>query len=79
MQLRAAIAAARAEDIAGQTFAVDAHEHVLLPGDVAAHEREMMLAVDLGAIQMQIELAVIGGHLHDLDALDQFLALRGGI
>jgi len=32
----------------------------------------MMLSINLRAIQMQIEIAVIRGHLHDFHLLDEF-------
>ena len=73
MQLRTAIAPARPEDIAGQAFAMDAHQHVLAPRDLAFHERQMILAIDLRTIQVQGELAVGRRHLHDLDPLDELL------
>ena len=38
MQLRPAIAAPRTEHVARETFAVNAHKHVLLPRDFAAHQ-----------------------------------------
>ena len=43
-QLRSAVAALGAEDVAGQALAVDADEDVLLPLDVAFHERDVLLA-----------------------------------
>ncbi len=79
MQLRPAIAAARAEHVAGQTFAVDAHQNIFLPGHLAAHERQMMLAVGFRAIQMQIEIAVIGRQFHGLDLAQRAFRACGGI
>ena len=35
----------------------------------------MVLPIELGAIQMQIEIAVVGGHFYDLLQLHQLLAL----
>jgi len=48
VQLRPAITPARAEHVAGQTFAVNAHENFSPPGHVAMHQRQVMLAVNFG-------------------------------
>ena len=74
VELAAAIAAARAEDIAGQAFAVDAHEHRLAVGDVALHQREVVLLFMRRAVEQQVERAVIGRQLHALLELDQLFA-----
>ncbi len=75
-ELAAAVAAARAEHITGEALAVDTHQHGMAVVDVALHEREMMLtAIDLAAVEMQVELAVVRGHLDDLLTLHEFLAL----
>ena len=60
MQLRTAIAAARAEHIAGQAFAVDAYENFFPSGHVAVNKRKVMLAVNFGTVEMQIKIAVVG-------------------
>ena len=73
MQLVAAIAAARAEDVARQAFAVHAHERRFGFRDLPFHEREMMGVIDRRAIHVQIEIAVIGRQFHHLLAHDQFL------
>ena len=44
LELLAAVAAERVEDVAGEALGVDAHEHVLLAGDLALHERDVVLA-----------------------------------
>src|SRR5262245_65007149 len=75
VQLISAVTSARSENVAGETLAVHAHQRRFVLEDLAFHEREMMLAVELGAIQMQIEITVIRRHFHDLLQLDQFLAL----
>ena len=46
VELRAAVAARRVEHVAGQALRVHAHQHVLAVADVAAHERDVRLAVD---------------------------------
>src|SRR6185436_10859781 len=74
MQLRAAIATLRAKDIAGETFAVNADENVLLSGHLAANERKMVLPIDFGAIEVKVEIAVIGWEFHDLDSFNELLA-----
>ena len=74
MQLIPTVAPARSEDIAGETLAVHAHQCRLVFIDLAFHEREMMLPIEFRAIQMQIEVAVIGRHFDDLLQLHQLLA-----
>src|ERR1700732_5365509 len=59
VELISAIAPARTEDVAGETFAVHAHQSRARFVDLALDEREMMGAVELRPIQMQIEIAVI--------------------
>src|SRR5207253_10514384 len=44
VELLAAVAAQRVEDVAGKTFGVDAYEHVLRAVDVALHERNVRAA-----------------------------------
>ena len=44
VELLAAVAAQRVEDVAGEAFGVDADEHVLRAVDVAVHEREVRAA-----------------------------------
>ena len=72
VQLRSAIAALRPEDVAGQAFAVDAHEHISFPGHISFDQRQVMLSVQLRAVEIQIEIAVFSRHLHHLHSLDQF-------
>ena len=74
VQLGPAITAPRPEDVAGQTFAVHAHEHVRVRPDVAHDQGEVMLAVELGTIKVEVKLAVVGRHLHHLDLLNELLA-----
>src|SRR5690606_26297055 len=47
VELLAAVAAERVEDVARQTFGVHSDEHVLLPRDVALDERDVLAVVDL--------------------------------
>ena len=72
MQLRSTVAAARTKDIAGEAFAVNADQDIFPASDVPAHEREVIFAIKLGAIQVKIEIAVIGRHPDDLDTFHQF-------
>lgn len=53
---------------------MDADKDVFLARHVATHKGEVMLAVQLGTIQVQIKIAVIRGHLDDFDLLHLFLA-----
>ena len=74
-QLAAAVATLRAEDIAGKAFAVDADEGGLAVGEVAAGEGKVVSAVDRGAVEVKLEVAVVGGQADDFDFLDEALAL----
>ena len=42
--------------------------------DLAFHHREMMLAVEFRAVQVQIEIAVLSRHFYDLFQLHQLFA-----
>ena len=42
VELQAAVAAQRAEHVAGEALAVHPHQHVLLARDLAAHERHVL-------------------------------------
>ena len=53
---------------------MDADEHLLLAGYVPAHECNVVLTVRVRAVEVQVEVAVIGRHFHDLDAFDELLA-----
>src|SRR5919106_1741768 len=52
MQLISTVASARSENVSGKTLAVDAHQGWFAFVDAAFHQREMMLAVELRAVQM---------------------------
>ena len=73
VQLISAIAAARTEDIAGETFAVHAHERRFVFGNLSFYEREVMRAIEFGTIKVQLESAVVGRQRNNLFAFDQFL------
>ena len=75
LQLRAAIAAARAEHVAGEAFAVHAHEGAAAGVHAAFDESEVVLAVDGGEVKVEVELAEVGRHLDDLLAGDELFAL----
>ena len=78
----AAVAAAGTENVAGETFAVNAGENIVLARDVAAGEREMGGVVDQGAEKMQFEMSVlvreIDGFFAD-DELFRFAAVRDDV
>ena len=74
LKLWAAIAAAGTENVPGKAFAVNADEGAVLGVEVAFDEGDVVLAVQFRAIEVQIEIAVIGGHLHHFDLLDKFFA-----
>ena len=62
-ELLAAVAAQRAEHVAGEALGVHAHQHVLLAGDVALDERHVMRAVDDRLVADRLELAGAVGML----------------
>ena len=73
VELLAAVAAKRVEDVAGQTLRVDAHEHVVRAVHVSLHERDVMLAGEELAERNGGELAVRGRQPHGRGALDELL------
>ena len=70
MKLISAIAALRAEDVAGQAFAVHTHERRLVRRNSSLHEREVVRTIQDRAIKMQVEIAVIGRQPNDLFAFN---------
>ena len=60
VELRSAVAAQRAEDVAGEALGVHADEHVLTVAEVAGDEREVLAAVEQAAVADGAELAVLG-------------------
>ena len=71
LQLIAAVAALRAEDVAGHALIVNAHQRRLVRAEVAHHERHVLLVVDQGAVADHPELAEAAGQRRLLHALDQ--------
>src|SRR5207247_4235376 len=69
----AAIAPQRMEHVAGQALRMDAHEHVLSSGNVALHERDVMLPRQLLAEGDRGEVAVRRRKLHRRHPLDELL------
>ena len=61
LELLAAVAAQRVEDVAGQALRVHAHEHVVGARDVALDERDVVLVVDQRAVADDLEVAEGGG------------------
>ena len=62
VELGAAVAAARAEDVTGQALAVHADEHRLVRARIALDEREVIDAVDLRPPRLAGERPVARGH-----------------
>ena len=73
LELLAAVTAERVEDVAGQALGMDADEHVLLAGDLALDERDVVLAGERLAEGDRRELAVGGRQVDGSDALDELL------
>src|SRR5215475_8429190 len=73
LQLRAAVAPHRAEDIAGQALGVHAHEHVSAITEIADDERDVLGAVVRRLVPVRREHAVVGGQSCLGDALDLLL------
>src|SRR4029453_17886158 len=74
VQLISAVAPARTKHVAGKALAVYTHQRWLVLVDLAFDQSEMMLAVEFRAIQMQIEITIVGGTFDDLLGLYKFLA-----
>ena len=73
LELLAAVAAERVEDVAGEALGVDADEHVLLAGDLALDERDVVLAGQHLAERDGGEVAVGGRQPDRGHPLDQLL------
>ena len=73
LELLAAVAAQRVEDIAGEALGVHAHEHVLRSLDVALDERDVVLAVEHRAVADRDEVAERRRQPGRDDALDELL------
>ena len=73
LELLAAVAAERVEDVARQALGVHAHEHVLLARDLSLHHRHVMLVVDQRAEADHVEVAELRGQPGLDDALDQLV------
>ena len=73
LELLAAVAALRVEDVAGEALRVHAHEHVLRTVDVALDERDVVLAGEHLLVGDGLEVAVRRRQPHRGDALDELL------
>ena len=73
LELLAAVAAERMEDVARETLRVDTDEHVLLPVDLAPHERHVVLAAQLLAERDRDELTVCRREADARRSLDELL------
>ena len=71
VELAPTIAAARAEDVAGEALRVHPDEHWFVGIDLAPGESEMMGAIGMDAIEVAIEIAVVGGELDRFFTLDE--------
>ena len=60
LELLAAVAAQRAEGVAGQALAVDAHQHGLVRADLALHQRHVVDVVDVVLVDDAAEVAGVG-------------------
>lgn len=74
-QLAAAVATLGTEDVASQTFTVDADKGGLAVGKIAAGKGKMVDAVDGGAVEVKLKGAAIGGQADGFNFLDEALAL----
>ena len=61
VELHAAVAAQRAEHVAGEALAVHPHEHVVLALHRALHQRDVLLAVEQRLVHVAGEVAPLGG------------------
>ena len=62
VQLLAAVAAFRSEDIAGQALGMDAHQHGFFRRDIAHDQSDVVfVCVDLAHVSVDVELTVFGG------------------
>ena len=75
LELLAAVAAQRVEDVAGQALRVDAHEDVGRARDVALDQRHVVLGVDQRAVADGGELAEAGRQPRLHHALDEPVVL----
>ena len=75
VELHAAVAAHRAEDVAGEALAVHAHQHVVLAGDGAPHQGHVLLAVEQRLVDVAGEVAPAGRDAGLGDPADQLLGL----
>ena len=73
LELLAAVAAQRVEDVAGQALRVHADEHVLGAVDLALDHRDVVLVVDERAVADDGELAEAGRQPGRDDALDELV------
>ena len=76
VELPAAVAAHRVEDVAGEALRVHADENVFAAGDVAVHERDVLVLVDVVLVADDPPLAVIGGQPRLGDAMHEPLVLE---
>ena len=73
LELFPAVAAQRAEDVAGHALVVDAHEGGLVARNIAHDERHMLFLVEVGLVADRAELTPLRRHLGFLDALHEAL------
>lgn len=70
-ELFAAVAAERAEGVAGEAFGMYPAEDRFRGGHIAFDQRQMMFATDFVDVPVGFEMAVAGGHVGFRDTLDE--------
>lgn len=73
VQLLAAVAAGRAEDVAGQALRVHPHEHVFPIADIALGNSDVLSSIQLGLVAVGAEEAPFGRQTRYSDQFHQFL------
>ena len=71
IQLLAAVAPQRMEDVARQTFTMDTRQNIFFSSDFAINQRQMFATVMLCDKAMQFELAIRRRKLHAFNAFHQ--------
>src|SRR5206468_11090440 len=71
VQLISTIASARTENVAGQTLAVHANQRRFVLVDLTLHKREVVPAIAIRSIHMQIAIAVLGWTFYEFFQLHE--------
>ena len=75
VQLGAAVASARAENVSGQAFAVHPNHDPFFAGHFTFHQSQVLGSIHFGGVQVQREITVVGGHTDRFDPVDQFFGI----